>query len=96
MIVQQGKVEFAWEPAAALPEPTPAGTPSVQLGDSSAMIGAVLPGSDNKQTLYPGDWITLDRRVQFSYRNVGGDSAIIVKAVWARNLGGTGCGGGCK
>jgi len=99
LLVQQGVVEFKW---------TPLGTgivgskPPVIRGDSMGHAHAAAadlePGEvrqDRTQTLYPGDWITLNQNVNFSYSNVGGESAIIVKAVWATDHIG-GCGGGCK
>ena len=57
--------------------------------------GAATVPSGSPQPLYPGDWITQDQKVLFSYFNAGSDTAIILKAVWAAPDGG-GCGGGCK
>jgi hypothetical protein len=88
LLVQQGHLEFRWQP-----DPAAGGMPTVMRGNSGGTLGAVPV--DDTQDYYPGDWITLDQQVRFSYRNVGGDSAIVLKAVWAPPIMG-GCGGGCK
>lgn len=75
MIVQQGIVQFVWEPAYADTSPV------ITRGDM-ATGGTPVPQT-NPQTLYPGDWITLDQRVTFAYRNTSAEPAIILKAVWA-------------
>ena len=86
MIVQQGFILYQWEPISGT-------TPNVKHGDSSGGAATVTAGAP--QPLYPGDWITQDQKVLFSYLNAGSDTAIILKAVWAAPDGG-GCGGGCK
>lgn len=88
MIVQQGKVQYRWGPA------IPGSTPIVTIGDSADTLGN--PAAGSTQTLFPGDWVTQDQQVWFTYRNVGGDSAVILKAVWAVPEIDQGCGGGCK
>lgn len=75
MIVEQGIVQFVWEPAFAET------TPVITRGDM-ATGGTPVPRT-NPQTLYPGDWITLDQQVTFAYRNTSAEPAIILKAVWA-------------
>ncbi len=98
MMVQQGTVRFQWEP---LPSGIGGTDPVVVQGDAGGratpppggQAGEVPQGTP--QTLFPGDWITLNQEVNFSYRNVGSDTAIILKAVWT-NSGGGGCGGGCR
>jgi hypothetical protein len=86
MIVQQGAVEYLWEAI-------PGTTPTVKRGSSAGSQGLSPEGTP--QPLYPGDWVTQDQEVRFSYRNVGGDSAVILKAVWTDPEGG-GCSGGCR
>jgi hypothetical protein len=75
MIVQQGIVQLVWEPAFADTAPT------ITRGDMDAG-GTPVPDA-NPQTLYPGDWVTLDQQVTFAYRNVSAEPAMILKAVWA-------------
>lgn len=99
LMVQQGSIEYQWEPlASGLQESS---FPPVVRGDATGLAsappggeaGEVLAGTP--QTLNTGDWITQNQDVKFSYRNVGSDSAVILKAVWAVDRAG-GCGGGCK
>jgi hypothetical protein len=45
--------------------------------------------------LYPGDWVSQNRKVAVTLTNVSGESAVILKAVFAKPEGG-GCRGGCK
>ena len=75
MMVQQGVVEFRWEPAFE------DSTPTVNQGDMNsttpALAGEVL-------VLYRDDWITMDQQVAFAYRNIGSEPAIVLKAVWAK------------
>jgi hypothetical protein len=98
MIVQQGTVKFQWEPLASGIQ---GDKPAVVRGDARGRATAPPGGQPGEvpagtpQTLVPGDWITLNQEVKFSYRNVGSDTAIILKAVWT-NSGGGGCGGGCR
>jgi hypothetical protein len=98
MIVQQGIVEYQWEPT----EEGILGSAPVRHGDESGHAPPPYKGAADGEVLervpillYPGDWIRQNQRVQFSYRNVGGDSAVILKAVWTVYDPG-GCGGGCK
>jgi hypothetical protein len=88
LMVQQGHLTFRWQP-----DPAVKGTPTVMRGNALGTLGSVA--ANDTQNYFPGDWITLDQRVRFSYRNVGGDSAIVLKAVWATPIVG-GCSGGCK
>ncbi|MGH2614821.1 MAG: hypothetical protein ACRDJC_06250 [Thermomicrobiales bacterium] len=89
MVVQQGIVEYAWEPAF---EGT---SPIVKRGDTDSTVeDSVPPGTP--QLLYPGDWITQDQEITFAYRSIGGDPAVILKAVWAVPEEEVGCAGGCR
>lgn len=89
-MVQQGKVTYAWRRAAG----TPAGaTPVVEIGNVRRNLGMVQEGE--AITLYPGDWITQNQKVEVTWRNVGGDSAVILKAVFAEHTDG-GCPGDCR
>lgn len=93
-LVQQGKVEYIWDQAAQVPS---GWTPSVTRGDLAGNRIDLDGEAGVAQTLFPGDWVTQDRKVAASIRNIGGDSAMIVKAVYAKSLGsGGGCGGDCK
>jgi hypothetical protein len=87
LLVQQGNIEFQWDAY------DPASTATVKRGNSMMTLGTILPGTP--QPFYPGDWISIDRQVWFTYRNAGADTAIIAKAVWAPH-GGGGCHGGCR
>lgn len=89
-IVQHGKVQYAWRMASDAPAGV---TPVVEIGNSTRNFGKVREG--DVKTLYPGDWITQDQRVEVTYRNIGGDSAVILKAVYAMPEGG-GCPGDCR
>ncbi len=94
-IVQQGKVLYAWEP---FPGADPTATPQIVRGDSEGNQDDLNDSDDgpgSPQILYPGDWVTQDRQVQVTYRNVGGDTAIVLKAVFAKPSGG-GCPGDCR
>jgi hypothetical protein len=88
--VQQGKVQYAWKMASDTP---PGVTPVVETGNSLRNLGKVREG--DVKTLYPGDWITQDQRITVSYRNIGGEAAVILKAVYAVPEGG-GCPGDCR
>lgn len=96
-MVQQGKVLFAWRSdmgAAA------GSTPIVARGNLVASHNVTpigTPIAENQPViLYPGDWVIQDRLVDVTYRNVGGESAIILKAVYAEPVRpGGGCGGDC-
>lgn len=82
MIVQQGIIEYRWEPAFLET------SPEVLQGDLENKDEDPVP-QGLVQTLYPGDWIAQDQDINFAYRNArgetntGGETAIIVKAVWA-------------
>jgi hypothetical protein len=110
LMVQQGKVAYRWStfvPAPGENVPVvPQTEPEVVRGDLAQVgnryaangvlyedDGVVLP--DDPQILYPGDWLTQDQRVDFTYRNIGSEPAVILKAVYAVAAGG-GCRGGCK
>ena len=94
LIVQQGKVDYIWKP---IEDGDPDSTPTIECGDSAGNRDDISDEPGESQILYPGDWITQDRRVQVSYGNVGSDSAIIMKAVFAvPEDGGGGCGGDCR
>lgn len=93
-IVQQGKVEYVWDQAAGVP---PGWAPMVTRGDLAGNQVDLDGEAGVVQTLFPGDWVTQDRTVAVQLRNIGSDSAIILKAVYARSLGGGGgCGGDCR
>ena len=90
LVVQDGVVEYTAEPyfAGSVAEVTWGHV----AGDSNTLSFGVT------QTLYPGDWITQNDQVWFTLRAIGGESAVILKAVWAKppGTGIEGCGGGCK
>jgi hypothetical protein len=89
-IIQQGVVVYTWKRA----DDTPAdATPVVEVGDNVSTLGRLL--DDHQRWLYPGDWVSQDQKVEVTYTNMGSDTAIILKAVWAVP-GGGGCGGGCR
>jgi hypothetical protein len=99
-MVEQGKVEYAWEMVADAP---PDSTPIIERGDSQGNEvnlngnnpNGEIHGPGEPQILYPGDWVTQDRQVAVNLRNVGGDTAVILKAVFAVPEGG-GCPGDCR
>jgi hypothetical protein len=92
-MVQQGKVEFIWRELEVIPGLPPTITRGDLAGNHVDLSG--MPESE--QTLYPGDWVTQNRMVAVSFRNVGSDSAIILKAVYAKSWGDlNGCGGDCR
>jgi hypothetical protein len=44
-------------------------------------------------TLYPGAWVTMNDQMWFTLRAIGGESAEVLKAVWAKppiDIGGAG------
>jgi hypothetical protein len=86
-LVQQGVVEFTWEPF-------PDTSPVVEVGDNVRTEQLPLPNGQPR-LLYPGNWVSQDRQIKVSYTNVGGESAIVLKAVFAKPALG-GCHGGCK
>jgi hypothetical protein len=88
LIVQQGTIEYRADAYYDGP------TPLVVWGDTHGTEGDVTLGTIKR--LYPGDWVTHDQQVWFTYRNVGADPAVILKAVWAVQQPGSGCGGGCR
>jgi hypothetical protein len=98
MLVQQGTITFQWEP---LETGIEGENPAVERGDATGLAPAPPGGQAGEvpertlQTLVPGDWITQNQEVRFSYRNAGSDNAVILKAVWAEDIPG-GCGGGCR
>jgi hypothetical protein len=98
MLVQQGTITFQWEP---LETGIEGENLAVERGDATGLAPAPPEGQAGEvpertpQTLVPGDWITQNQEVRFSYRNAGSDNAVILKAVWAEDMPG-GCGGGCK
>jgi hypothetical protein len=96
-IVQQGKVEFAWR---LVNGANPGGMPIIKRGNSATVgdatpITGITADPGTAQILYPGDWVTQDRQVAVAYRNSGGDTAIILKAVYALPSAG-GCPGDCR
>lgn len=93
LLVQQGIVQYVWNPVSE------DSAPVVMRGDSavtdSAQVTPVPAGE--WQVLLPGDWITQDRQVEIEFHNIGGDSAVIVRAAYAFPPPmGAGCGGDCK
>jgi hypothetical protein len=96
-IVQQGKVLYAWQAAEGA---APGSTPIVERGNLVTQhddpIGTPIPESEGV-ILYPGDWVIQDRLIDISLHNMGGDSAILLKAVYAEPTGGGGgCAGDCR
>jgi hypothetical protein len=88
LMVQQGIIDFTAEHYG---DDT---TAQVLTGRVSSASGTVLTFGETKR-LYPGDWVTMDDQVWFTYTSVGGESAVVLKAVWAK-IPDSGCGGGCK
>jgi hypothetical protein len=93
-MVQQGKVKYAWQ------EIVSGSMPGITRGDLAGNRDDISDEPGKAHTLYPGDWVTQDRMVAVSIRNVGSDSAILLKAVYAKSVefmaGGGGCGGNCR
>lgn len=89
-MVQQGVIAYAWRPVGTL---TPDATPIIQVGSNIPPVGSIPELTQRR--LYPGDWVTQDRQVEVTYTNIGGEDAIILKAVYAKLVLG-GCHGGCK
>jgi len=89
-LVQQGVVHYAWRPVESS---LPGATPEVEVGDNIKKDGAIAPLAPRR--LYPGDWVTQNRQIEVTYTNIGGESAVLVKAVFAKPEFG-GCRGGCK
>ena len=88
LIVQDGVVEYTAEPYFA--ESAAEVTWGHAAGDSETLAFGVT------QTLYPGDWVTQNDQVWFTLRAIGGESAVVLKAVWAKPPQDAGCNGGCK
>ena len=89
-IVEQGIVAYTWRMAS---DPPPNATPIIRFGDTAGT--SVKLAANSPRRLYPGNWVAQDQRIEVSYTNMGGDTAIIWKAVWAVPDGG-GCNGGCR
>jgi hypothetical protein len=89
-IVEQGIVAYTWRMASDSP---PDAMPIVEVGDNRTTRGRLAENSPRR--LYPGEWVAQDQRIEVSYTNMGGDTAIIWKAVWAVPDSG-GCNGGCR
>jgi hypothetical protein len=88
-MVQSGEIEFATQPIAGLPEAT------VTAYDAT---GEAITVSATPTALGPGDWVTLDRAAEYSYRHVGDEPAVVIMAVNEIDpYGGVdrGCRGGC-
>jgi hypothetical protein len=90
LIVQQGVVEFTWQPYS---DESPA---TVTWGHGASDTAGLVPGET--QTLNRDDWIAQNDQVWFTLRSVGSEPAVILKAVWttAPPEGEVRCGGGCK
>ncbi|MDQ2655031.1 MAG: cupin domain-containing protein [Chloroflexota bacterium] len=70
-LVESGKVEFDFQLILGRP------VPDLALGDSN---GDSEPVAAFMQ-LEPGDWVTADRAVHYSYRNMGQEPAVIIMTV---------------
>ena len=88
LIVQEGVVEFTAE--------------RFDVGSAAEVTwghpdgeGTVLPFGTT-QILNPGDWVTQNDQVWFTFRNTGNESAVILKAVLVPDIGDVRCSGGCK
>jgi hypothetical protein len=89
LIVQQGIIDFTARPYGDDPKP------SVRWGRVSSEDG-IDYAFGARARLYPGDWVTMSDQVWFTFRSVGGESAVVLKAVWANPPIDAGCSGGCK
>ncbi|MCD6056781.1 MAG: hypothetical protein K0Q71_886 [Thermomicrobiales bacterium] len=85
LIVRDGVVEFTAEPY--FEESEAFATWGRTHGDSQDVeFGTTV-------TLYPGDWVTMNDQMWFTLRAIGGESAEVLKAVWAKppiDIGGAG------
>jgi hypothetical protein len=88
LIVQDGVVEYTAEPYVA------GSVAEVQWGHTTGDSDILDFGVT--QTLYSGDWVTQNDQVWFTLRAIGGESAVVLKAVWAKPPIEAGCSGGCK
>ena len=89
LMVQQGIIDFTAERYGDDP------TVRVLWGRVSSADGIPYEFGTQKR-LYPGDWVSMDDQVWFTFTSVGGESAVVLKAVWANPPPVAGCGGGCK
>jgi hypothetical protein len=84
MIVQAGSIEFTAQAH------TDAPSAEVRFGgQDDEDFGAVVPFGTS-ETLNPGQWVSQNGQVWFTYRNPGTVDAVIVKAVWAVPIPGAG------
>jgi mannose-6-phosphate isomerase-like protein (cupin superfamily) len=70
-LVESGQVEFDFQIIPGRP------VPDLSLGHSNGdqePVSAFMP-------LVPGDWVTADRAVHYSYRNMGQEPAVIIMTV---------------
>ncbi|MCD6031403.1 MAG: hypothetical protein K0S78_3577 [Thermomicrobiales bacterium] len=75
LIVRDGVVEFTAEPY-------------FEGSEALARWGHTHGDGDDiefgvPEILYPGDWVTMNDQMWFTLRAVGGESAEVIKAVWA-------------
>lgn len=91
LLVQQGIVEYTWQPYPGSSGQVLWGRTAIEGVDD----GETLDPGDTL-TLYPGDWVVQDDRTWFTFSSVGGESAVVVKAVFAKPPVDIGCAGGCK
>ncbi len=89
LVVQQGIIEYTAQPFGE------GSTAEVRWGHADSEDGTVLDFGTTL-TLYPGDWVTQNDQVWFTFQSVGGESAVVLKAVWAKLPPDIGCGGGCR
>jgi hypothetical protein len=88
--VQEGEIEFATHPIGGLPPATVTAFDEnlnpITISGTSVLLG-------------PGDWVTLDRAADYTYRNAGTEPAVVLMTVnevdpflgFARS-----CKGGCR
>ncbi len=89
-LVQSGEIEFATQPVAGMPVATVTGIGANGLG---------IAVSETPTTLASGDWVTIDRAAEYSYRNAGSEPAVVLMAVNEWDPFGNlmrSCKGGCR
>jgi hypothetical protein len=89
-LVQSGEIEFATQPVAGMPAATATGV---------GANGVDIVVSESPTTLASGDWVTIDRAAEYSYRNAGPEPAVVLMAVNEWDPFGNlmrSCKGGCR
>jgi hypothetical protein len=94
LILHQGEIIYSAQPDADAPGAV------VQVGDPDGPgdhPGVTVPFGSQQHLTVPGQWISQNDQVWFTYWNPSTtEPAVIWKVVWATPIPTTGCGGDCK